>query len=77
MAGEQKAMDSLMQEKRTFPPPENIKSNAYINSVEQYQKMWEESINEPDKFWLEQAKSLSWYKEPYMYMRACTSDLSV
>ena len=60
----EKAIDSLMTEKRTFPPPENIKSNAYINSMEQYQQMWEQSINDPDGFWLEQAKTLAWFKEP-------------
>lgn len=61
---QKKAIDSLMSENRTFPPPEAIKANAYINSLEQYQKMWEQSINEPDSFWLEQAKSLHWFKEP-------------
>ena len=62
--GKEKAIDSLMNEKRTFPPPANIKNNAYINSTEQYQQMWERSINDPDGFWLEQAKSLAWFKEP-------------
>jgi acetyl-CoA synthetase len=61
---EKKGIDSLMSEGRTFPPPENIKANAYVNSPEQYQKMWEASINEPDSFWLEQAKTLDWFKEP-------------
>jgi acetyl-CoA synthetase len=32
--------------------------------MKQYQQMWEQSINDPDKFWLEQAKSLAWFKEP-------------
>ena len=64
MGKEQKAIDSLMTEKRTFPPPPAIKANAYISSVEQYQEMWEKSIKDPDGFWLEQAKSLSWFKEP-------------
>jgi acetyl-CoA synthetase len=30
----------------------------------QYQKMWDESLNDPDRFWLEQAKTLTWYKAP-------------
>ena len=53
-----------MIEKRTFPPPEGIKANAYVKSTEQHQQMWEESINDPDNFWLEQAKSLHWFREP-------------
>jgi acetyl-CoA synthetase len=64
MAEEQKGIDSLMSEERTFPPPAELVSNAHINSLEQYQQMWEQSINEPDKFWLEQAKGLTWFKEP-------------
>ncbi len=64
MGNEKKAIDSLMTENRTFPPPASIKSNAHVNSEEQYQKMWEQSIKDPDGFWLEQAKSLSWFKEP-------------
>ena len=64
MVEKQKAIQSLMVEKRTFPPPANIKANAYITSQQQYQQMWEQSINDPDAFWLEQAKSLTWFKKP-------------
>ncbi|MHC4638698.1 MAG: acetate--CoA ligase [Planctomycetota bacterium] len=64
MAEVKKGMDSLMSEGRKFPPPAALKANAHINSEQQYQKMWEQSINDPDSFWLEQAKTLSWFKEP-------------
>jgi acetyl-CoA synthetase len=26
--------------------------------------MWDQSVNNPDKFWLEQAKTLTWFKQP-------------
>ena len=61
---QEKAIDSLMSENRTFPPPDAIKANAYVNSEQQYKEMWEKSINDPDGFWLEQAKTLTWFKEP-------------
>jgi acetyl-CoA synthetase len=64
MADQQKAISSLMTERRTFPPPAEIQANAYVSSPEQYQQMWEQSINEPDAFWLEQAKIVSWFKQP-------------
>jgi len=64
MGTEQKGMDSLMSEGRKFPPPAVVKANAYISSEQQYQQMWEQSINDPDNFWLEQARSLSWFREP-------------
>jgi acetyl-CoA synthetase len=64
MASEHKAIDSLMTEQRTFPPPQNIKANAHVDSPQQYQQMWEKSLDDPDGFWLEQAKTLAWFKEP-------------
>ena len=54
---------SLMQEGRTFPPSQEVIRRAYINH-EQYQKMYDRSINDPDAFWLEQAATLDWMKKP-------------
>ena len=56
---------SLMQENRTFPPSPEVIKRAYINA-EQYKKMYERSINDPDGFWLEQAATLDWFKKPTM-----------
>ena len=58
-----------MIEKRTFPPSRAIKANTYVSSLEQYQQMWERSLSDPDGFWLEQAKSISWFKEPTESLR--------
>jgi acetyl-CoA synthetase len=70
MAQEQKkAIDSLMIENRTFPPSASIRANAHIGSMKQYQQMWEKSINDPDGFWLEQAKIISWLKNPTQSLR--------
>jgi acetyl-CoA synthetase len=64
MGNEKKSMTSLMTEDRKFAPPASVAAKAHIGSMKQYQQMWEQSINEPDKFWLEQAKSLTWFKSP-------------
>ncbi|EKD51568.1 MAG: hypothetical protein ACD_62C00228G0002 [uncultured bacterium] len=58
------SMQSLMQETRKFPPSQSIQSKAYLNNMSTYKKMWEASINNPDSFWLEQAKELKWFKFP-------------
>jgi acetyl-CoA synthetase len=58
------SMKSFMQETRKFPPPSNIQSNAWISSMEQYEKMYKQSIDDPDAFWLDQAKSLEWFTFP-------------
>ncbi|HSV27511.1 MAG TPA: acetyl-coenzyme A synthetase N-terminal domain-containing protein, partial [Sedimentisphaerales bacterium] len=64
MVQEQKGISSLMIENRTFPPPAKIQAKAHIKSMAEYRKMWEQSTNEPEKFWLAQAKTLTWYKPP-------------
>ncbi|MGD0597229.1 MAG: acetate--CoA ligase [Sedimentisphaerales bacterium] len=64
MGNEKKSMTSLMTEDRKFAPPKSIAAKAHVGSMKQYQQMWEQSINDPDKFWLEQAKSLTWFKNP-------------
>ena len=53
-----KSIESLMTEERSFPPSDDFRSNAYVSSQEQYELMWEKSIESPDEFWLEQAKTL-------------------
>jgi acetyl-CoA synthetase len=60
----EKSIRSLMKEDRTFPPSDQFRADAYISSDGQYLEMWRQSIDAPDEFWLEQAKSLTWFKEP-------------
>jgi acetyl-CoA synthetase len=59
---------SLLQESRTFPPSPEVVRRAYINA-EEYRRMYEQSVNEPDKFWLEQARVLDWIKPPTVARR--------
>ncbi len=47
-----------------FPPPPEFSEHALIGSMEEYQEMYERSVNEPDAFWLDQAKTLDWFKFP-------------
>jgi len=54
---------SLSQESRTFPPSPEVVQRSYLNA-EQYAKMYDRSINDPDRFWLEQADELDWFQKP-------------
>ena len=50
---------------KTFPP-ENTNypiSNAHISSMEQYQKMYDESVADPESFWANVAERITWYKK--------------
>ena len=47
-------------------PPENTNypiSNAHISSMEQYQKMYDESVADPENFWANVAERITWYKK--------------
>ncbi|KAL6080039.1 acetyl-coenzyme A synthetase 2 [Balamuthia mandrillaris] len=50
-------------EEAFYVPPPGIQASAYINSLEQYQKMYERSVSEPEAFWGElAAEMLTWYR---------------
>jgi acetyl-CoA synthetase len=59
----EKKFMSMMDEKRVFEPPEEIKKKAYIKDMEEYKKIYKRSVDDPDGFWGEQAKLLDWYKK--------------
>jgi len=54
---------SLMTENRTFPPSAEAVQRAHINAA-QYQEMYERSIKDSDRFWLEQCSALDWAQKP-------------
>jgi acetyl-CoA synthetase len=54
---------SLMTEDRTFPPSKEVIERAHLNA-QQYKEMYERSVNDSDKFWLEQAEKIEWFKKP-------------
>jgi acetyl-CoA synthetase len=49
--------------KDKFNPPEEFKNRAYIKSLEQYQQMYNRSIEQPDEFWSEIAEEFTWFKK--------------
>ncbi len=54
----------LLEEKRTFPPPKEFRDKAHIKSIEEYEKLYKRSVEDPDGFWAEMAeKQLTWYKK--------------
>src|SRR5271154_7032754 len=55
--------ESLQQEGRTFPPSPEVVKHALLNA-KQFNSLYERSIREPEKFWLEQADTLEWFKKP-------------
>jgi acetyl-CoA synthetase len=46
-----------------FPPPAAFSERAWIKSLDQYKKMYERSIKDPDGFWGEIANEFHWYRK--------------
>ena len=56
-------IESLQQENRIFPPPPHLARRAWIKSRQQYEQMYRESIDQPEKFWDKIASELHWFKK--------------
>lgn len=59
-----KSVEHLMAEVRKFPPPPSIVEKAHICDFETYHKMYKRSLDDSEKFWLEQANTLEWFQKP-------------
>ena len=46
-----------------YEPNSETKNKAHIGSMEDYKKMYEHSINNPEDFWAEQAERITWFKK--------------
>jgi len=53
---------SVLKEKRQFAPPSEFSSRAHIKSLADYEKLWQRAKDDPEGFWAERAKELSWIK---------------
>jgi acetyl-CoA synthetase len=55
-------IESHLVEKRVFKPPQAFAKRARIKSLDQYRRMYRESINHPEKFWAREAGDHVWQK---------------
>ncbi len=60
---EAKGITSMMGEKRVFPPPKEMSKSAYVKNMDEYKKIYQKSVEDPDGFWGEMAEQLDWYKK--------------
>ena len=44
-------------------PPENVSSRAYVGNMDEYKKLYQKSIDEPDAFWGEVAENFHWFEK--------------
>src|SRR6202167_3319766 len=55
-------IDSTLRENRVFPPSPEFSAKAHIKSLEEYEALYKQSIDDPEKFWAEAARELHWFK---------------
>jgi acetyl-CoA synthetase len=55
-------IDSILQENRLFPPSAEFSRSAHIKSVEEYERIYKEAAEDPEKFWAGIAHELHWFK---------------
>src|SRR5256885_8748345 len=56
-------IDSILQERRKFECPEHFRQQAHIKSLEEYERIYRESVEQPEKFWVQVAEELHWFKQ--------------
>ncbi|HEV2764766.1 MAG TPA: hypothetical protein VGV38_17430, partial [Pyrinomonadaceae bacterium] len=45
------AIESVLQESRTFPPPEEFAALAHVRGMEAYEQLYAEADQDPEGFW--------------------------
>ncbi len=53
-------MSTVPAAEQVFPPPQSVAQRAYIKSIEEYDRMYQRSIEQPEAFWSEIAESFHW-----------------
>src|SRR5690606_17550256 len=59
------SIESVLQAPRTFPPPESFRSRAHVKDRAEFERMYRQSLDDPDTFWGDAAKELLHWFEPW------------
>jgi len=56
-------IDSTLDEQRIFEPPVEFSQKAQIKSLAEYETLYKESVEQPEKFWARAAQELHWFRK--------------
>ncbi len=59
---EKTGIDSVLQEQRRFDPPREFSAQAHIQSVDEYERLYREAAESPERFWGRIASELHWFR---------------
>jgi acetyl-CoA synthetase len=54
-------LESILRENRVFPPPPKFAARAHVKSLEEYEELYRQSVDDPEAFWSGVAKELHWF----------------
>ena len=58
---ESQNLDSSLRENRVFAPSAEFSAKANVRSLEEYEAMYRQSVEQPEEFWAEAAGELAWF----------------
>jgi acetyl-CoA synthetase len=58
-----------MNNAQTYPVKKSLEGKTYLSGMKEYQEMYQRSLKDPEGFWLEAAKNLTWFRTPERAMR--------
>ena len=56
-------LETILSENRQFKPSEEFSEQSFIGSMDQFNKLYARSIEDPQKFWADIAEELHWFKK--------------
>ncbi len=48
----------------TYPVKPNVKAKSYLKSLDEYEALYQKSLKDPNSFWLDAAKNITWFQFP-------------
>jgi acetyl-CoA synthetase len=61
IAEQNQNLSSTLREDRVFPPPAAFAAKARISSLEEYEVLYRQSVEDPESFWADAAGNLEWF----------------
>ena len=55
-------IESVLKEDRVFEPPKDFSAKAHIKSLQDYETLYQQALDDPEGFWASMAKELDWFK---------------
>jgi acetyl-CoA synthetase len=54
-------IESVLKEQRVFPPDPAFAAAAHVKSLAEYERIYRQSVEEPEAFWASVARELDWF----------------